>query len=71
MMEKKYLGISDCDIKDEFLKNIGIMYKCDHTYEKQIELLINVWTMIASKIMAIIFFNMFDIKLVDVSKIYG
>lgn len=69
-MEKKYLGITSCEIRNEFLYNSGIMYTCDHDYEKQIELLINVWTLIAGKCLAIIFLQMFYIKLFDVSKIY-
>ena len=62
IMEKKYLGISDCEIKDEFLKNIGIMYKCDHTYEKQIEFLINICVMIVAKLSSILFLKMFDVS---------
>jgi hypothetical protein len=69
-MEKKYLGITSCEIRNEFLYNAGIMYTCDHDYDKQIELLINVWTLIAGKCLAIIFLQMFCIKLFDVSKIY-
>jgi len=69
-MEKKYLGITSCEIRNEFLYNAGIMYTCDHDYDKQIELLINVWTMIAAKCLTIIFLQMFYIKLFDVSKIY-
>jgi len=69
-MEKKYLGITSCEIRNEFLYNSGIMYTCEHDYEKQIELLINVWTMIAGKCLTIIFLQMFYIKLFDVSKIY-
>jgi hypothetical protein len=69
-MEKKYLGISSCEIRNQFLYNAGIMYTCDHDYEKQIELLINVWTIIAAKCLSIIFLQMFYIKLFDVSNIY-
>ena len=69
-MEKKYLGITSCEIRNNLLHNAGIMYKCDHNYEKQIELLINVWTMIATKCISIIFLQMFNIKLFDIGKIY-
>jgi hypothetical protein len=69
-MEKKYLGITSCELRNEILGNCGIMYKCDHDYEKQIELLINVWTIIASKCLSIIFLKMFNIQLFDVSNIY-
>ena len=53
-MEKKYLGITSCEMRNEFLEKSGIMYTCTHDYEKQIELLINVWTIIASKCVSII-----------------
>ena len=49
---------------------MDIMYNCDHTYEKQIELLINIWCIIAVKCLIIIFLNMFNIKLIDLNKIY-
>jgi TM2 domain-containing membrane protein YozV len=70
-MEKKYLGITSCELRNEFLKKKGIMYTCDHDYEKQIELLINVWTIIASKCLSIIFLKMFNIQLFDVGQIYS
>jgi hypothetical protein len=69
-MEKKYLGITSCEIRNDLLKKSGIMYNCDHNYEKQIELLINVWTIIATKCISIIFLQMFNIKLFDIAKIY-
>ena len=69
-MEKKYLGITSCEIRNKFLEKAGIMYRCDHDYEKQIELLINIWTIIASKCLSIIFLKMFNIQLFDIGKIY-
>lgn len=69
-MEKKYLGITSCELRNEFLKKKGIMYKCEHDYEKQIELLINIWTIIATKCLTILFLKMFNIQLLDVGKIY-
>jgi hypothetical protein len=69
-MEKKYLGVTSCEIRNQILEKTGIMYKCDHDYEKQIELLINIWTIIASKCLFIIFLKMFNIQLFDTSNIY-
>ena len=69
-MEKKYLGFTSCELRNEYLEKAGIMYNCDHNYEKQIELLINVWSIIASKCLAIIFLNMFNVKLFDVNGVY-
>jgi len=69
-MEKKYLGYTSCEERYYYLKKMDIMYNCDHTYEKQIELLINIWCIIAVKCLIIIFLNMFNIKLIDLNKIY-
>lgn len=69
-MEKKYLGTTSCEMRNERLNNAGIMYNCDHDYEKQIELMVNVWTMIATKCISIIFLQMFNYKLVDTAQIY-
>lgn len=69
-MEKKYLGITSCQLRNDFLEKSGIIYKCDHDYEKQIELLINVWTIIATKCLSVVFLKMFNIRLFDVGNIY-
>lgn len=69
-MERKYLGFTSCDIRNNMLKNMGIVYKCDHNYEKQLELLINVWCFIVTKCVCIVFLKMFQIQLFDTSLIY-
>jgi hypothetical protein len=69
-MEKKYLGYTSCEQRNDILKNMGIMYNCDHNYEKQLELLINVWLLISGKILIIILLNMFNIKLSNYGNIY-
>jgi hypothetical protein len=56
-LEKKYLGMSLLDERSAYLKGCNIMYSCQHEYEKQIELLINVWSLIAFKILIIISMN--------------
>ncbi len=61
ILEKKYYKKSSNDKRDEFLKELGISYNCNHIYEKQIELLINVWLLVAGKCLLIMFFNMFNI----------
>lgn len=71
LMEKKYLGFTSSEMRDELFECAGILYKCDHNYEKQIELLINVWTIIATKCVSVILLQMFDIKLFDVGNIYS
>lgn len=69
-LEKKYYGESLCDIRTEELKNAGIVYNCSHEYEKQIELLINVWMLVAGKCACILFMNTVNIKLVNYSNLY-
>lgn len=63
IMEKKYLGTSVCEHRNIILKELGISYRCDHIYEQTIELLINVWMLLAMKICLIIVFKMFKIDL--------
>lgn len=70
IMERKYLGNTSMDDRNNMFKCAGIMYNCDHDYEKQIELLINVWSTITLKCCSILFIKMFNIKLFDVSNIY-
>ena len=69
-LERKYIKRSSCDDRDELLGALGISYNCKHEYEKQIELLINVWLMVAGKCMCIIIMKMFNIKLFNYNNIY-
>jgi hypothetical protein len=70
-LERKYIKRSSCDDRDELLGALGISYNCDHEYEKQIELLVNVWLMVAGKCMCIIVMKMFNIKLFNYNNIYS
>lgn len=53
-LEKKYLGKSIAEDRRKELRRAGILYKSKHLYESQLELLINVWTMISCKILGIL-----------------
>lgn len=53
-MEQKYLGTSGKRKINEFLKNYGVVYNCDHLYESQLELVINFWALTACKIVILI-----------------
>jgi len=64
MLEKKYLDNSLVEARQKSFKDMGIVYECDHEYEKQLELLINLWSFIALKIFYIIIMDMTNIKLV-------
>ena len=70
-LERKYIKRSSCDDRDELLGALGISYNCNHEYEKQIELLVNVWMMVAGKCMCIIIMKMFNIKLFNYNNIYS
>ena len=52
-LEENYLDINTCHERTKQLKHMGIFYRCRHEYEKQLELLINVWTLITGKILFI------------------
>jgi hypothetical protein len=64
MLEKKYLDNSLVESRQKSFKDMGIVYECEHEYEKQLELLINLWSFIALKIFYIIIMDMTNIKLV-------
>ena len=63
MLEKRYLGTSCVEARENTLKEMGIVYDCNHEYEKQLELLINLWSFIGLKILLIIIMNMFHLQL--------
>jgi hypothetical protein len=70
ILEKKYLKISSSELRTELLKNMGIVYQCDHDYEKHIEILINSWTVIAGKCLIILFLKTINLKLYNYNNIY-
>ena len=69
-MEKKYLNTSSCDVRREAMNSLGIMYNCDHEYEKQVELLINAWMLVSGKMLFILFLKTLNIKLTNYNNIY-
>ena len=69
-LERKYYGESMCDIRSEEIKKAGIVYTCDHEYEKQIELLINVWMIVAGKCCCVLFMNTVNMKLINYGNLY-
>ena len=70
-LEKKYLGITGMDFHNIMLKNMKIFCECNHIYEQQIELLINVWCIITFKILMVILLNQFNIKLINFNCLYS
>ena len=63
ILEQKYLKHSSSDVHKKWLKSLGISYNCNHVYENQVELMINVWCLIAGKCLCIIFFQILNIRL--------
>lgn len=58
MLETRYLGYSSISVRRSFFRKLGICYECKHDYELQLEMLINVLSVTACKIMIIICMNM-------------
>jgi hypothetical protein len=54
ILEQKYLKTSLVKDRMKNFRKSKIMYKCNHIYEQQIELLINVWCLVACKILFIL-----------------
>lgn len=69
-LERKYLGTDDCEMKRKVIENCSILYHCDHEYEKQVEVMINIWTMIASKILVLLVCKTFQWKFVNYDNFY-
>ena len=60
LLEKKYLGISSLENRIYSVKNYNIMYTNNKVYDLTLDILINIWSLIALKILFIIFLNLFD-----------
>lgn len=59
-MEKKYLGTSLTEERKKTLCNAGILYKSsDNIYESQFEVIVNMWTLTAVKIIVILIVRSF------------
>ncbi len=69
-LERKYLGTDDCEMKRKVIEQCSILYHCDHEYEKQVEVMINIWTMIASKILVLLACKTFQWKFVNYDNFY-
>lgn len=63
VLEKKYLGMSMTELKQKIYSKLGINFKCNHAFESQLEIIINVACAIVLKILIIIFCDIFNIKI--------
>ena len=69
-LEQKYLNTNSSEERYQYFKKCGIVYTCQHEYDKQIELLVNVWMLIAAKCLLLTCFNTFKIKLHNTNQLY-
>jgi hypothetical protein len=61
-LEKKYLNTSIIDTRLKMLQYSGMMYANNRSYDTQLEVIINGWTLCAAKILFLIIFDCFKIK---------
>lgn len=69
-LERKYLGVDDCEMRRKVIEKCSIFYKCEHEYEKQVEVMINIWSMIASKILILLICKTLNWKFVNYNNFY-
>lgn len=53
-LERKYMNSSLAHDRRQQLFGANICYTCNHVYESQVELIVNMWTMVACKIIVIL-----------------
>ena len=70
LLEQKYLNTNSIEVRSSILKDCNIVYKCDHTYEQQLDVLVNVWFIVAFKCLTIIWLRLFNLKLSNDYRIY-
>jgi hypothetical protein len=71
MLERKYIGDSDSDLRERVMKKLDISYQCNHIYEQQIDFVINILFIITLKLFAILYMSTFNYKLNDDSMLYS
>ena len=69
-LERTYDNVTSMEMRTNTSTNLGILYKCNHEYEKQLDAIINFATMVLMKIVSIIVFKTFHFKLVNYNNIY-
>lgn len=67
MLEKTHTGTSLTDNKIAFYKNLGVSYKCKHSFEQELEIIINVWSGIAIKCLVLLVLKTFNVKSVNIT----
>jgi hypothetical protein len=67
---KKIFKKSTCKIALDMFKKAGILYRCNHEYENQLETVTYCWIIIACKCLIIIFLKTFNLNLKNFNNIY-
>ena len=62
LLEKKYLGLSTVENRIYNMRNSDIMYSTNKVYDLTLDILINAWSLIAMKILFLIFIDMLNLK---------
>lgn len=70
-LEKATCKTDLMETRQSISKCMGIFYACEHEYEKTVDLMVNVWLLIAFKMLCIIVLRMLSCKVVDFSNIYA
>ena len=63
ILEQKYLDTNMSIESKSNLNNLNINHNCSHVYESQVELIINLFTLIAIKILSLILMKSFQFTL--------
>jgi hypothetical protein len=63
LLEQKYCKMSMSKFKNIIYRKLGINYKCNHIYENQLEIIINVGCATVLKILVLIVCDIFNIKI--------
>ena len=67
MLEKKHTETSLTHNKITFYTNLGVSYKCKHSFEQELETVINVWLCIALKCLLLIILKTFNVKSLNIT----
>ena len=70
VLEEKYMNTCMVAERIKSYSASGIMYNCDHRYECTLELLINIFTLLAIKILMLISMQIFGVNFHPSTTIY-
>jgi hypothetical protein len=62
ILEQKYINTNICNESKTSLNKLNIQHNCMHIYESQVELMVNLWTLLCIKILGLIVMKIFSIQ---------